>query len=87
MVVVLLRRRVRTSTVFLVEAPECGAARLAIVFAYHGLWVPFEVLRSACGVSRDGSRASTMLAAAREYGVIAKGWRKTVDDLAAMSPP
>ncbi len=79
--------RVRTPTVLQMEATECGAASLAIMFAYHDLWVPFEVLRSACGVSRDGSRASSMLAAAREYGMIAKGWRKTVDDLAAMSPP
>jgi NHLM bacteriocin system ABC transporter peptidase/ATP-binding protein len=79
--------RVRTPTVLQMEATECGAASLAIIFAYHDLWVPLEVLRSACGVSRDGSRASSMLAAAREYGMIAKGWRKTVDDLAAMSPP
>jgi NHLM bacteriocin system ABC transporter peptidase/ATP-binding protein len=80
-------RRVRTPAVLQMEATECGAASLAIVFAYHDLWVPLEVLRSACGVSRDGSRASSMLAAAREYGMVAKGWRKTVGDLAAMSPP
>ena len=50
-------------------------------------WVPLEVLRSACGVSRDGSTARNMLIAARSYGMIAKGWRKTLHDLATVSPP
>jgi NHLM bacteriocin system ABC transporter peptidase/ATP-binding protein len=69
------------------EALECGAAALAMVMAYHGKWIPLEQVRTACGVSRDGSQANYILRAARSFGFSAQGFRMELEDLEKAALP
>ena len=79
--------RVLTPTLLQMEAVECGAASLGIILRYYNLWIPLEQLRLECGVTRDGSKASNILKAARRIRLDGDRLRYELDHCYDLSRP
>lgn len=77
----------KTPTVFQMEATECGAASLSMIFSYYGKYLPLEQMRIEVGVSRDGCNAGNMMRAARRFGLECKGFRKEPGALKELEMP
>lgn len=83
----LFGQRAKTPVMLQMEATECGAACLGMILAYYGRYEPLETLRDLCGVSRNGSKASLILRAARQFGFEAKGCRALTENLDELKAP
>ena len=77
----------KTPTIFQMEATECGAASLSMIFAYFGKFLPLEQMRIETGVSRDGCNAGNMMRAAKRFGLECRGFRREPEALRKIETP
>ncbi|MCQ2609305.1 MAG: cysteine peptidase family C39 domain-containing protein [Lachnospiraceae bacterium] len=75
----------KTPVVMQLEALECGAASLCMIFGYYGKWIPLEKVRIACGVSRNGANARNMLEVAEHYGLETSAYSYSIEQLKKMA--
>ena len=77
----------KTPTIYQMEATECGAASLSMIFSYFGKNIPLEQMRIETGVSRDGCNAGNIMRCAKKYGLDCHGYRREPAALRELQPP
>lgn len=78
---------VKTPTIYQMEATECGAASLSMIFAHFGKHLSLEQMRNETGVSRDGCNAGNLMRAAKKFNLECHGFRKEPEDLRFIETP
>lgn len=78
---------VKTPVIFQLSETECGITALAIVFSFYQFNPPFEALRERCGTSRDGSKAVTLIQAARSCGFEAEAFKIEIESVSLLQEP
>lgn len=67
--------------IYQLQPVECSAASLGMILGYYGKWVTLEDLRYYCNVTRDGASVLNIVEAAEHFGLIGKGYRRSLADL------
>jgi len=60
---------IKCPSVTQLQETECGPACLSMLLGQNGLFLPLSRLTKECGVTRDGSKASTLISVADSYGL------------------
>jgi ATP-binding cassette subfamily C protein len=81
------KNRVVTPLLLQMEVTECGAAALGIILAYYDRIVPLAELRRECNISRNGVNALNLIKAAKNYGLNAKGYKQSLENIKNLQPP
>jgi ABC-type bacteriocin/lantibiotic exporter with double-glycine peptidase domain len=79
-----LRTRREIPFVAQLEWSDCGAACLTMVLGLHGKNVELREVREALHVGRDGVTARGIVEAASKFGMIARGVKADLDQLAEL---
>lgn len=83
----LLFQRRRLAELLQMNATECGAASLAMILNYYGHKISVSEVRQRCGSGRDGVSASTIVNAARLYGLRAQAISVSLDEVRYVTLP
>lgn len=81
------RKKKRVPYIPQMESVECGATCLAMVLAYYDHHVPLPELRKACGVSRNGVNARSIMEAARGFGLEAQAFSLEFEGISDLPLP
>ena len=79
--------RRRVPVILQMSPTECGAACLAMILSYCGRRTRLSECRDRCGAGRDGLSAQALVMAARQYGLVARAFRLTAEQMRAIELP